>query len=366
MGLVNMDAGPFAFPEFRIGAEVAIDQINATGGINGTTIEVVSCSTDLTPEASVDCANQLVEADVAVAFTAIDLASDAALPVYQEAGIPYVTTNSWGSVQSNADGSHILHLPGQGYAVGAIALAQQLGLTKIAQPYEVSPSAEDLALVQVPPIAEQMGVEIQPIAVDGAAPDWAAALATAQSSGAEMVWAQLSEPGCTAMVAAARAANFDGPVVAGECSAFIAELGPDAVGVYTLQNTLQPTTRASAPPEIAQRLDEYAQLMDDAGQSKYTEGYATWPYGGLMELREILESIDGQVNAGSVEAALDEDVDVPGWFGESINCGAPRWPESSANCSAALSVYQVAEGDDGALVRNMVIDFFDTYDRAQQ
>ena len=225
MGLVNMDAGPFAFPEFRIGAEVAIDQINATGGINGATIEVVSCSTDLTPEASVDCANQLVEADVAVAFTAIDFASDAALPVYQEAGIPYVTTNSWGSVQSNADGSHILHLPGQGYAVGAIALAQQLGLTKIAQPYEVSPSAEDLALVQVPPIAEQMGVEIQPIAVDGAAPDWAAALATAQSSGAEMVWAQLSEPGCTAMVAAARAANFDGPVVAGECSAFIAELG---------------------------------------------------------------------------------------------------------------------------------------------
>ena len=44
----------------------------------------------------------------------------------------------------------------------------------------------------------------------------------------------------------------------------------------------------------------------------------------------------------------------------------PRWPESGANCSAALSVYQVADGGDGALVRNKVIDFFDTYDRAQQ
>ena len=366
LGFVNMDAGPFAFPEFRIGGEVAADQINATGGINGATIELVSCSTDLTPESSIDCANQLVEADVAVAFTAIDLASDAALPVYQEAGIPYVTTNSWGSVQSNAEGSHILHLPGQGYAVGAGALAQQLGLTKIAQPYEVSPSAEDLALVQVPPIADQMGVEIQPIAVDGAAPDWTAAVATAQSSGAEMIWAQLSEPGCTAMVAAARAADLEGPVVAGECSAFIAELGDDAVGTYTLQNTLQPTTRASAPAEIAERLDEYAQLMDAAGQSKYTEGYATWPYGGLMEFRSILESIDGEVNAASVEAALDRDTEVPGWFGESINCGAPPWPESSANCSAAVSVYQVAEAEDGSLVRNQVIDFFDTYDRAQQ
>jgi len=94
LGFVNMDAGPFAFPEFRIGGEVAVDQINATGGINGATIELVSCSTDLTPESSIDCANQLVEADVAVAFTAIDLASDAALPVYQEAGIPYLTTNS--------------------------------------------------------------------------------------------------------------------------------------------------------------------------------------------------------------------------------------------------------------------------------
>jgi hypothetical protein len=85
-----------------------------------------------------------------------------------------------------------------------------------------------------------------------------------------------------------------------------------------------------------------------------------------MEFRSILESIDGEVNAASVEAALDRDTEVPGWFGESINCGAPPWPESSANCSAAVSVYQVAEAEDGSLVRNQVIDFFDTYDRAQQ
>lgn len=365
MGFVNMDAGPFAFPEFRIGGEVAIRHINDTGGINGVPIEVVSCSTDLTPEASIDCANQLVEADVTVAFTAIDLASDAALPVYQGAGIPYVTTNAWGSAQSDAEGSYLLHVSGQAYAVGAAALAQQLGLTRIAQPYEVSPSAEDLALVAVPPIAELMGVEIEPIAVDGAAPDWTAAVATAQASGAEMIWAQLSEPGCIGMVSAARAAGFEGPVVAGECSAFIAELGADAAGIYTLQNTLQPSARASAPAGIGERLDDYAELMRDAGQDEYIEGYATWPFGGLMELRSILESITGPVTAESVSSALGRDVEVPGWFGGPINCGAPRWPEASSNCSGTIAVYQVAEVD-GALVRNVVIDFFDSFDRAHE
>ena len=58
VGVVNNDS---LLPAFRIGAEVAIDAINANGGINGAQIEVVSCAADASPEGSINCANQMIE-----------------------------------------------------------------------------------------------------------------------------------------------------------------------------------------------------------------------------------------------------------------------------------------------------------------
>ncbi len=365
VGLVNMDAGPYAFPEFRVGAQLAIDQINASGGINGAKLDVVSCSTDLTPESSIDCANQLVEANVALAYTAIDLASDAALPVYQEAGIPYITTNNWGSAQSNADGSYLLHTASDAFAMGAFALAEQLGITKVAVVYEQSPSAEDFANNVVVPLGQQLGVELQVIPVDAAAPDWTAAVATAKAGGAGMIWGQLSEGGCIGEVSAARAANFEGAVVAGACNAFMAELGDDSVGIYTLLGSHMPSTKASAPAEIAQRLDDYVAAMDAAGESKYAEGYATWPFSAWMELRSVLEAVPGDITPASIEAQLAEHVAIPGWFGPDLHCADAPWPSSKSNCTATLGVFQTEQADDGSLVRTNVIDFFDAYARSQ-
>ncbi len=89
VGVVNQDSGPVPFPDFRAGAEVAIQNINDTGGINGATLEVVSCSTSLSPESSINCANQMIEADVVLAYTGADFTAEAALPVYTEAGLPW-------------------------------------------------------------------------------------------------------------------------------------------------------------------------------------------------------------------------------------------------------------------------------------
>ena len=82
VGVVNNDS---LLPAFRIGAEVAIAAINAGGGINGAQIEVVSCVADASPEGSINCANQMIEENVAIAYTALDLGSDAAIPIYDEA-----------------------------------------------------------------------------------------------------------------------------------------------------------------------------------------------------------------------------------------------------------------------------------------
>jgi branched-chain amino acid transport system substrate-binding protein len=361
IGLVNEDEGVYAFPEFRIGAEVAFQAINDAGGINGAMIELVSCSTDLSPESSIDCANQMVEAEVAVAFTAIDLASDAALPIYQEAGIPYVTSNNWGDAQDSAEGSHLLHVASEGLSVGAFALAQELGITDVAFVYEKSPATENIVSNIHPPLAEAFGLNLTSAGVDGAAPDWTAAVATAQAAGVDLIYGLISEPSCTAMVQAARDAGFEGSIVAGACSQFMPVLGEDSVGVYTVLDQLQPSTKASAPPEIAANLTEYEGLMADAGHEKYTEGYAVWAYGAARELGTILSSIEGEITSESAKAALSRDVIVPGELGPDLNCGSAPWPSSPAHCSSTISVYQTEQADDGTLVRAVALPFFDAY-----
>ncbi|MFT3855534.1 MAG: ABC transporter substrate-binding protein [Ilumatobacteraceae bacterium] len=360
IGFVNEDAGAFSFPEMRVGGELAIKHINDTGGINGAKLEAVSCSTNLTPESSIDCANKLIEAGVVLSYTAIDLTSDAALPVYQEAKIPYVTTDAWGGAQANADGSHLLHMAGQAWPVAAFALMQELGLTKVGLLYEESQAATDF-VDNTKPIAEKMGITLQAVGVDASAPDWNAAVATAQAGGAQVLYGQFSEAGCTGLVGAALSANFSGPVIAGTCSSFIKEFGDKSVGVYTLHNTLLPSMAKDAPTNVADHLNEYVELMKADGHGDTAEGAATMAFSGVMELSEILSSISGDVTAQSVEAALSRDVDVPGWLGPDINCGAHPWPAQKSHCSATASIWQVGKADDGTLTRNLVMAPFDAY-----
>ena len=364
IGLVNEDNGPFTFPEFRFGAEVAFQRINDNGGINGAQIELVSCSVDLTPESSVDCANQLVEADVAAAFIGIDLTSDAALPVYQEAGIPYITSNNWGEIQATAEGAHLLHVATEAAFVSAFELASTLGAKKLAFLYENNPANVNNVENIMPPISETYGIPFVAVSVDGAAPDWTAAVASANAQGAELMYGQNSEPGCTAMVKAIRASNFDGPIGAGLCSKFQFDLGEDANGVYTVMDQLQPSAKGSAPATIAAHLKEYEQLMSAAGHDEYIEGYAVWPYGAANELGTVLSTISGDINGASVEAALDADVTIPGWLGPDLNCGAEQWPSSPNSCTATIGVFQT-ETDGTTVVRNEVIPFFDAYKKLQ-
>ena len=50
-------------------------------------MEAETCNLDVTPESSVNCANQFVEKNVVVAVQGVDVAADAALPIWKQAGL---------------------------------------------------------------------------------------------------------------------------------------------------------------------------------------------------------------------------------------------------------------------------------------
>lgn len=77
----------------RIGAELAVEQANANGGINGAQIELVAYDDQASPKEAVPIATKLVEKDkVVVAISGSYSGSTrAAAGVFQDAGVPYIS-----------------------------------------------------------------------------------------------------------------------------------------------------------------------------------------------------------------------------------------------------------------------------------
>ncbi len=77
----------------RTGAELAVEQINAAGGVNGKMLELVVYDDQASPKESVPIAQKLIEKDqVKVGISgSYSGATRAAAGVYQAAGVPYIS-----------------------------------------------------------------------------------------------------------------------------------------------------------------------------------------------------------------------------------------------------------------------------------
>ena len=362
IGIVAQDAGFLPFPQMTAGVEVAIDKINSEGGIHGAMLEPVYCSVELSPESTINCANQMVEEDVLFTYVTLDFVVDAGLPIYLEAGVPLVSGSGTGpGTESAESGVYLLHSASVAFPVGGYKLLRDLGITKVTQSYGLNPASENFAFNVSAVASSAFGMDVQYAPIDEQAPDFAALIETAKANESEAIFTVTSEQQCNALVSAAKAGGFDGPIVAGSCTDFIYDLGPDAIGVYTVLTQPQPDVTGSSD-ELQARFDEFNTLMTAAGYEEYTVGQGLWSYGVLLELRSVLERIEGEITSESFEATISQDHVIPGWFGPEINCGVDTgFPQYAAHCSDSVSIWVVEEVD-GVNRRVEIEGFFDASD----
>ena len=363
VGYVNNEGGNVSLPELRIGGEVAIDVINRAGGIHGAVIEPVVCISDGTPESAINCAVKLIEEDVVMAYMGVELASEAAIHLWLDAGIPYVSSHSWGPTERVSEGAFLLHVATGAFAVGPAKTFADLGIDHVAVVVQDAPNALDFLDNIIVKVLEHHGIEMERIVVDIAAPDWTAAIAAAQSAGVDGMMGQLDEFACIGMVGSAAASGFDKPIFAGSCSLYIGVLGDAAVGTYTQGDQWVPWVAEFAPPKFQERIAAYRQDMTAAGHEQLVEGFAVAPYGAWREIEFVLETITGPITAESVTEAFGNAGDSPGWFGPNLRCGQAPWPPEPSHCMSEIMVWQVVKHDDGTLGRIVVGDgLFDAYE----
>jgi ABC-type branched-subunit amino acid transport system substrate-binding protein len=279
IGFVNSEGGAFSVPELRVGNEVAETYINdQLGGVNGRPLQVSRCTTDGSPEASIDCANQLVEDGVVAVVEGTDLGGDAMLPILADAGIPLV--------------GHVQFGPGRMFDDNS---------------YDVSGSI---------------------------------AATDAQ---------------CAEMIGALRDAGYQGRILAASCVGLYEALGDDAVGVDTDADHWHPGDTASAPADKRAELEEYAAVMQAAGQEDLISGNAIITFADMINLSRIMATVEGPVDGAAVAGALRATTDFDSYAGPTISCDRSVIPGNSA-CSTDLLFFQVQ--DDGS-VETVTDDYVD-------
>jgi branched-chain amino acid transport system substrate-binding protein len=354
IGLENNEGGVVSLPEFRVGAEVAADYINDHGGINGAQLKLSMCQSDASPEGVCACANSFVEQGVDIASYGIELAIDAALNVYSDAGIPLITPAAYGSAQRVDPNATTFGAAAGAYTAWPLQALKDLGATKVAFIAENSPSAPNF-LKLLEKWAPEIGIKISSTNVlDPASPDYTAAVQAASSEGADAIWAFVAEPSCIQFVNATNQLAYDGLVMAGACSQYIKVVGDAAEGTLNHIDAYYPDIANAAPPQIQKNLAEYEQVMRDAGHEDLINGYASLTYAFMFDLKTALETIpEGPINAQSISAALHQDRWLPSFNGPDFNCGAKVWRGEPSYCRSGLLILRVVKRD-GELVREPI------------
>ncbi len=352
IGVTNDEGPAFSTPEMRPGILTAIDFINANGGVNGAILEPVVCVGDATPEGAINCANEFVEADVNLVTYGTNVSIDAALPIFEEAGIAIVSDYAYN--QTPSENVWALSAPLSAYALGPLPALKELGLTKVAYlPLDTPFHRFQGTLSEA--WGEVVGVEVVVGApVDGGTGDWTSAIQTVLDEGAEALISHPPTNHIQSIITTARQLGFDGPILTTDTQ-FIEQVGvPDVLNTYTMSPRFQSLAAAEssdAPQRIQDNLALYEQVMTDAGHADIIESYAENQFASTVDIATILEMIpEGPIDLDSIRAVLSEDRWVIGFDAPDFNCGAAVWPADPSFCRGFQAILEVVE-QDGELVQ---------------
>ena len=91
MTLGPFDAKGFSLPSIAIGAQAGVDKVNASGGINGRQVELITCNDNNDPNTAAGCARKAVQEKVVAVVGAFSTFEPQIVPVLEKAGIPMLS-----------------------------------------------------------------------------------------------------------------------------------------------------------------------------------------------------------------------------------------------------------------------------------
>jgi branched-chain amino acid transport system substrate-binding protein len=210
---VGLIANTTSLEPLKRGAQVAIEAINAAGGVKGRPLELVACDNQLNANAAAACARQMADDPELVATVgSVSSFGGDTNPVLEKAGIAGIGTAPLGSGDFTSPVVFPITPGGQVIVAGAVLLADELKSTKPGVVVVDTPTATALPGLIESSILEPRGLKLAakasiPVSAADVAPQ-AAALADTDG-----VIVSTTTQLMTRYVRTARQQGYDGDVV---------------------------------------------------------------------------------------------------------------------------------------------------------
>jgi branched-chain amino acid transport system substrate-binding protein len=349
VGFHNLEGGAISLPQIREGFEQGIRYVNERqGGINGRPVVIESCNVDVTPESSVNCANQFVEQGVVAAIQGVDVAADAALPVLQQADTAEIAFFPFSPTLDKAAGDAFVTLfsTEEVYAASLITM-QELGATKIAELIVDLPSGKAAYEEAVVPVADELGLDVTPFYYVQASVDWTSFAATVMATdpdGIDMV--APTDADCTAAVQAFHDAGFEGILHAGSCVEFRTQLDADVVEGVINHNNFYESKMNDIPAKVQGDLDIYREYMEEGAPDAIDTVYGPLGFSIAVDAASMLRQVPGdELTPAVVKEALATAAGIKFFTESPYDCSSPTWPGTSACGSEVLFSRNLGDGD---------------------
>jgi branched-chain amino acid transport system substrate-binding protein len=342
--LAPMD-GATAFPQTGYGAQAAERYINEKlGGINGRPVKIDLCAGDGSPETAVNCANQFVTENVVAVFDAYDGSVGGAVPVLTAAKIPIIGELGATAVVDSLPWGQSFYFSGplETSALGMMTILEQIGKKNASLAVTDSPASHGYVDKLVMPAAKNLGINVTPLYAPGANSNFNVLAATELSTSPDVAGSiALPEDSCTGLFKALRQQGYKDTIFAGSCSQFIAALGPDAAGAVIQPRVWVPASKANAPAEVQQQLEDFATSMEEIDRADQQSARSLYSFAGMVNLANVLKGIQGEINPDTVTTAMKAVKDMPTFAGPKVTCDGQQWANRPASCSHQAIFFEV-------------------------
>ncbi|GAB91421.1 hypothetical protein GORHZ_131_00080 [Gordonia rhizosphera NBRC 16068] len=344
IGFIATEGGAaVSIPELREAAEAATKYVNDNaGGITGHKIDLVVCKQQEDPTSARNCANQMVEQQVAAVLSPGTSQGPVMLPIISGAQIPFVGFNGVSPQELMSPDSSMLSPGLPGVLTSTAEYAAKNGWKNVT--FIVGDTGGAPAVVQ------QLGDPIF----------------TAAGVGMKSVPYPVGTADPTPQITAALANNPDAVGVISDASACISVLKTMQASHPDVKKILIPTCleeqvikaagQASVDGGVGLTLiDPYSDKPDSELYRSVLAAYApelspsglgSASYQLVVGLQRATNNIQGEVNAASIKEALktSKNVEMPAGGGITFSCDGTAFPQLQSICSRQMLVGPVKDG----------------------
>lgn len=264
-GTYSAPGGAASFPQSAAAIRAEIEALNASGGVNGSKIKLVTCDDQGNANSAAACANEAVSDKAVAVIEGFTDEAPSEAPILEAAHIAVIP----GSPNTPVDTSGSVYYPGSGGTLAEIAgageaLAKSGCKEVVAVRLDVSATAPLATLFDDGAIAG--GAKAGPTIVTGMnVPDYSPTVSAAQSSGADCLGAFVEPAQCLELFTAGLPAGIK--YIGGSSGAFtpqdLTQLGASANGRILVTSAFPPVnSKIAGMVTFRKQMDKYATTAD--------------------------------------------------------------------------------------------------------